>query len=116
MDCLTMADLAGNQTYRITDMSPVLGKKGVRDFFDANRDAFELNAFDTLFDSTVEDYAVSEDVAAGYLLGRWDSDTLRVIGGVRYEHTKNDIRANTVRSEEHPSELQSLMRIPYAVI
>jgi len=96
MDGLTMADLAGNQTYRITDMSPVLGKKGVRDFFDANRDAFELNAFDTLFDSAVEDYAVSEDVAAGYLLGRWDSDTLRVIGGVRYEHTKNDIRANTV--------------------
>src|SRR3546814_9346045 len=38
----------------------------------------------------------SSDLAAGYLLGRWDSDTLRVIGGVRYEHTKNDIRANTV--------------------
>ncbi|MGV1683924.1 TonB-dependent receptor [Sphingopyxis sp. NJF-3] len=96
MDGLTMADLVGGQTYRITDISPVLGKPGVRDFFNANRDAFELNEFDTLFDSAVEDYAVSEDVAAGYLLGRWDSDTLRVIGGVRYEHTKNDIRANTV--------------------
>src|SRR3546814_1151881 len=77
-DLLTMADLVGDQTYRITDISPVLGKPGVRDFFNANRDAFELNEFDTLFDSAVEDYAVSEDVAAGYLLGRWDSDTLRV--------------------------------------
>src|SRR3546814_14245891 len=89
MDGLTMADLAGNQTYRITDMSPVLGKKGVRDFFDANRAAFELNAFATLFDSAFEDSAVSEDVAAGSLLGRWASDTLPVDGGGGYALNKN---------------------------
>jgi len=99
-DDLTMADLVGDQTYRITDISPVLGKKGVRNFFDANRSAFELNDFDSLFDSTVEDYSVSEDVTAAYLLGRWDSSTLRVIGGVRYERTKNEIRANTVLTVE----------------
>ncbi|ALH78891.1 TonB-dependent receptor [Sphingopyxis macrogoltabida] len=105
MDDLTMADLVGGQTYRITDISPVLGKKVVRQFFNANRDAFELNELDSLFDSTVEDYSVSEDVMAGYLLGRWDSATLRVIGGVRYEHTKNDIRANTVTLIEEGGEL-----------
>ncbi|SBV34310.1 TonB-dependent receptor [uncultured Sphingopyxis sp.] len=105
MDGLTMADLVGNQTYRITDISPVLGKRGVRDFFDANRGDFELNELDSLFDSSVEDYSVSEDVAAAYLLGRWDSGTLRVIGGVRYEHTKNDIRANTVTLIEEGGEL-----------
>src|SRR5690606_18004707 len=83
----------------------VLDKRGVRQFFNANRDDFELNELDSLFDSSVEDYSVSEDVAAGYLLGRWDSDTLRVIGGVRYEHTKNDIRANTVTLVEEGGEL-----------
>ena len=105
MDGLTMADLVGNQTYRITDISPVLGKKGVRSFFNANRGDFELNELDSLFDSSVEDYSVSEDVMASYLLGRWDSDTLRVIGGVRYEHTKNDIRANTVTLIEEGGDL-----------
>ncbi|MBE1528688.1 TonB-dependent receptor [Sphingopyxis sp. OAS728] len=105
MDGLTMADLVGDQTYRITDISPVLDKRGVRNFFNANRADFELNELDSLFDSSVEDYSVSEDVTAGYLLGRWDSDTLRVIGGVRYEHTKNDIRANTVTLIEEGGDL-----------
>jgi TonB-dependent receptor len=102
---LTLADVLGKQTYRITDISPVTNKRGVRDIFFANRDAFELNAIDTQFDSAVEDYAVSEDIAAGYLLGRWDSATLRIIGGVRYEHTKNRISANTVTLFEEDATL-----------
>ncbi|MDE8653228.1 TonB-dependent receptor [Novosphingobium album (ex Liu et al. 2023)] len=93
---LTLADVLGEQTYRITDISPVLNKNGVRDIFFGDRGAFELNPIDSQYDSAVEDYTVDEDIMAGYLLGRWDSSTLRVIGGVRYEHTKNDIRANTV--------------------
>ncbi|WP_257547559.1 TonB-dependent receptor [Sphingopyxis sp. DBS4] len=104
-DDLTMADLVGDQTYRLIDISPVLDKKGVRRFFNANRDIFELNEFDTTLDSLLDDYSVTEDVVAGYLLGRWDSSTLRVIGGVRYEHTKNDIRANTVLTVEEGGEL-----------
>lgn len=104
-DDLTMADLVGDQTYRLIDIAPVLDKKGVRTFFNANRDIFEINAFDTTLDSLLDDYSVTEDVAAGYLLGRWDSATLRVIGGVRYEHTKNDIRANTVLTVEEGGEL-----------
>jgi len=102
---LTMADLVGDQTYRLTDISPVLDKKEVRRFFNANRDIFELNEFDSTLDSTLDDYSVKEDVTAGYLLGRWDSSTLRVIGGVRYEHTRNDIRANTVLTVEEGGEL-----------
>jgi TonB-dependent receptor len=104
-DALTLADFVGTQTYRLTDISPVPDKKSVRQFFSANGDAFELNEFDSLYDSTVEDYSVDEDVMAGYLLARWDSDTLRVIGGVRYEHTKNDINANTVTIVEEDGTL-----------
>jgi TonB-dependent receptor len=104
-DDLTMEDLVGTQGYRITDISPVLDKKGVRKFFDANRSIFERNDFDSDLDSILDDYSVSEDIAAGYLLGRWDSTTLRVIGGVRYERTKNDIRANTVLTVEEDGTL-----------
>lgn len=102
---LTLVDVPGEQTYRITDISPVPDKRGVRDIFFGDRDAFELNEIDTIYDSAVEDYSVSEDIMAGYLLARFDSATLRVIGGVRYEHTRNDIRANTVTLFEEDATL-----------
>jgi TonB-dependent receptor len=93
---LTLADLQGRQTYRLIDMGPVVDKQAARRFVDANGDAFEVEPVDTAFDSVASDYSIKEDIAAGYLLGRWDSDTLRVIGGVRYERTDNVIRGNTV--------------------
>ena len=102
---LTLADVLGEQDYRLTDISPVASHNGARDFFSANRDAFTLNELDTAFDSAVEDYAVDEDVMAGYLLGRWESDTLTVISGLRYEHTANDITGNDVLLAEEDSEL-----------
>ncbi len=102
---LTLADVLGAQTYRITDIWPVASHHGASDFFFANRDAFELNPVDTAFDSAVEDYAVDEDIMAGYLLGRWDGGPLTVIGGVRYEHTKNRITGNDVLLVEEGGQL-----------
>jgi len=93
---LTLADALGKQTYRIADISPVPSYSGAREILFGNPGDFELNAVDSAFDSAVEDYSVSEDVMAGYLLGRWDSATLRVIGGVRYERTSNQIFGNDV--------------------
>ena len=102
---LTLADVLGKQTYRIGDISPVASYRGVRDAFLAHRDDYELQEVDTRFDSNAEDYAVSEDIMAGYLLGRFESDDLRVIGGVRYEHTSNDIRGNLVTLVEEDGTL-----------
>ena len=93
---LTLADVLGEQTYRLTDMGPVASYTGASDYFFANMGEFEEAEVDSAFDSAVEDYSITEDIMAGYLLGRWDSSTLRVIGGVRYEHTKNDILGNDV--------------------
>ncbi|GMM92550.1 TonB-dependent receptor [Qipengyuania sp. MTN3-11] len=93
----TLADALGEgQTYRIADIGPVAGYTAASDFFRANLGDFELVGADSAFDSAVEDYTVEEDILAGYLLGRYDSATLRVIGGVRVENTKNDILGNTV--------------------
>ena len=105
-DDYTLADVLGaGQTYRITDISPLPGFTEATDFFNANRASFELNAFDTALNSANGDYTVEEDIMAGYLLGRWESDKLLVIGGVRYEHTDNRLFGNRVAIFEEGQEL-----------
>jgi len=89
----TLADVLGGQTYRIQDILPQASHTGPTNFFYDNQANFELNEFDTLLNSTTSDYSVTEDILASYLMGRWDSDTLRIIAGVRMEQTRNDIRA-----------------------
>ena len=96
----TLDDVLGEQTYRLLDMGPVVSHRGPTDYFRANFADFELQELDSQFDSAVGDYANQEDIYAGYLLGRWDSETLRVIGGVRFERTENVISANTVNLVE----------------
>jgi len=104
-DDYTLADVLGEATYRIQDIGPVANYGGTRDFFLSNFDEFDFQDIDSQFDSAVEDYRVDEDILAGYLLGRWDSATLRVIGGVRYEHTSNDMLGNKVDLFEEDSTL-----------
>lgn len=104
-DALTLDQVLGSQTYRLTAIDPVPSFTGASDYFRANFGDFDFVDVDSAFDSAVEDYAVSEDVMAGYLLGRWDSATLRVIAGVRYEHTSNDILGNLVTLVEEDGTL-----------
>ncbi|WJY19934.1 TonB-dependent receptor [Alteriqipengyuania flavescens] len=96
IDDYTLADVFGEQTYRITDIGPVADFTSPTRYFFDNFDQFELQDIDTQFDSATDDYAVSEDIMAGYLLGRYENAALRVIGGVRYEGTSNDISGNLV--------------------
>ena len=96
----TLADVLGGQTYRIQDILPLPSQRGPTDFFYANQSNFELNQLDTLLNSTTSDYAVTEDILATYLLGRWDSDKVRIIGGVRFEQTRNDINAFLTETDE----------------
>ncbi|NVE93450.1 TonB-dependent receptor [Altererythrobacter lutimaris] len=96
-----LSDVLGEDaTYRITDLNPLPGFTQATDFFFANRDQFELQELDSAFDSSISDYAVKEDIMAGYLLGRWETNDLRVIGGVRYEHTSNTLNGNLVTLNE----------------
>lgn len=90
----TLADVLGEQSYGLADVEPQADGRLVRRFFEQNFSSFELSDIDTEFESAVGDYDVSEDIFAGYLLGRYDNGSLRVIGGVRVEHTRNLIQAN----------------------
>ncbi|MEL6875811.1 MAG: TonB-dependent receptor, partial [Pseudomonadota bacterium] len=89
-------DVLGTPTYRLTDISPFASRTGPTDYFRTNFGDFELQEIDSQFDSAVSDYVNQEDIYAGYLLGRWDSEKVRIIGGIRFERTENDITANTV--------------------
>lgn len=107
-DDLTLADVLGDpQTYRIpgVDLSPLPGFTEATQFFNANRGAFELEAIDSALASNVENYTVEEDIFASYLLGRWESDKLLVIGGLRYESTDNRMRGNIVQLVEEDGDL-----------
>ncbi|MBL9010043.1 MAG: TonB-dependent receptor [Alphaproteobacteria bacterium] len=96
----TLADILGRQDYDLALIDPVPGVNQSRRFIGANFGDFELNDLDTLFESVAADYDVEEDIYAFYLLGRYETADLRVIGGVRVEHTRNDVRANLVEFVE----------------
>ncbi|MGV3482326.1 MAG: TonB-dependent receptor [Sphingobium sp.] len=93
---LTLADVLGKQDYGLALIDPVPAKGTFRPIFKSKMGDFELDPIDTATGSSESDYSVDEDVTAAYLLGRWDSATLRVVGGVRMERTKNDISGNIV--------------------
>ena len=95
-DDYTLAQVLGEgPSNTLADLAPLPGLTEASDFFFANQSTFELQEADSLIDSANEDYAVEEDILAGYLLGRWESDTLLVIGGVRYERTDNTLSGFT---------------------
>lgn len=100
----TLADVLGAQDYGLAVIDPVPDQRSPRRFFRDNFGSFERNAIDSEFESNIADFAVEEDIYAGYLLGRYDSGGLRAIGGVRVEHTQNDIGANLVELVEEGGE------------
>lgn len=95
----TLANVLGSQSYRIQPLGPLPGHTAPTDFYWSNRDRFELNRVDTDVNSASSDYAIDEDVFAGYLLGRFEAGALRAIGGVRMERTHNNIRAFVTQTD-----------------
>ena len=92
----TLADVAGEPSYGLEDISPVPDLQKVRDFFAANRSKLKLNQFDTDLANVAENYDAKEDVLATYLQGRFQNDTLRIVGGLRVENTKVNMFGNRI--------------------
>lgn len=93
---LTLADVLGKQDYALAVIDPVAGPNEVRRALAGGFGNFELNKIDTAFESAAADYQVKENIYAGYLMGRYDTGALQLIGGIRMEHTRNDMRGNRV--------------------
>lgn len=100
-DGLVLSDFLGRQTYGLATLDPIPGLGAVRDFLHANGYAgFERNDFESEWVSSADDYRAKEDIYAGYLLGRYTDHALRVVAGVRMEHTENRFFANRVDINE----------------
>lgn len=92
---LTLADVLGSQTYSLADINPTTDLAAVRAFVAATPDsAFERNDLESTFVSNNESYRAEEDIYAGYVQGRYDTGSLRLIGGVRIEHTRQKTSGN----------------------
>ncbi len=97
---LTLANVLGSATYRLFDLGPVPTYTGGSQRFFNFRDQFgEIDPIETGVESNAGDYSVTEDILAGYALARYDSSTLRVIGGVRVEKTTNELTGNLVSED-----------------
>lgn len=97
----TLAALVGGQSYGLALIEPTPGTDALRAFLGTDPyGRFTRNAFDSDFASSAEDFRATEDVLAGYLLGRYTSSTLRVVGGVRMERTHNEFFANALDANE----------------
>ncbi|MEN0653167.1 MULTISPECIES: TonB-dependent receptor [Hyphobacterium] len=93
-DDLPLTDFLGTVNYGLDTFGPGANPDMVRNFFFANRNAFDLHAEDTLIESTAADYTADEDVFAYYAMASVDVNELRIVGGVRIEQTEYDARGN----------------------
>ncbi|SEI65853.1 TonB-dependent receptor [Sphingobium sp. AP50] len=96
---LSLADVLGDQTYRLADLGAMPGKGAATDYFYDNIGEFELDPITSAYESAAQDYSAKEDILASYLLGRWDSEKVRLVGGVRMEQTRNVLRGNVTEYE-----------------
>ncbi|WP_321396491.1 TonB-dependent receptor [Emcibacter sp.] len=94
----TLADFATTTGYGIDDAQGGLAadSQAIRDFFRDNIDSFSINEDDTILGSEALDYTANEDILAGYLMGSVDVGNLRIVAGLRVEHTEFDAIANQV--------------------
>lgn len=94
-DTLTLADFLGSASYGLAIIDPVPSPL-FANYYRANFADFEHQPIDSAFDSLVSDYTVEEDITALYAMARFDRGPIRIIGGVRYERTEQDVRGNFV--------------------
>lgn len=93
---LTLADVLTTQEWGLGDFGPSADQNAVRAIVESRLGDFELADEDTTIDSAANDYDASEDIYAGYIMGRVDIDRLRIIGGLRIEHTDFSSSGNEI--------------------
>ncbi|HTG38016.1 TonB-dependent receptor [Sphingomonas sp.] len=104
----TVADfLNPDIDYPLGLIAPQNDPRAVADFIRANQAAFDddLDEEGSFIDSNAEDYRVREDIYAGYAMATLDIGDLRLVGGVRVEHTEYNARGNEVSLDEEAGTL-----------
>lgn len=79
--------------YRIGPSSEMVA---LRNRFHADSALFALNQASVITDNLPGTYVATEDVTAGYAMATTSVGKLRLVGGLRYEHTKNEYTGNVL--------------------
>lgn len=77
-------------------VGPAISQGAVDRYIASNRDALEIDDEETLIASVGGDYQVNEDVYAAYALTKVELGPVRIIGGLRWEHTAFDAEGNAI--------------------
>lgn len=101
-DDYTLADfvLARGVHYPFGVFNPSGDTAALRRFVRENVGNFDLDEEDSAIDSALEDYRLTEDIAAAYLMAGVDIGNVRLIGGVRYEDTRYRATGSQIRIDE----------------
>ena len=92
--------LANGTDYPFGAFNPAGDTEALRRFFRNSRSDFEIDDEGSMIDSLVEDYELTEDIYAAYLMAGVDIGDVRLIGGVRYEDTRYRATGTQFRLDE----------------
>lgn len=98
------------------EFGPGLDRMAMREFYSANRNLLELDELESSLISRGESYEIDEDIAAAYLMGRYETAKMLLVGGVRYETTDfstNGNRVELVNNEQ--TDVEEVIAQPWAV-
>ncbi|HET6564708.1 MAG TPA: TonB-dependent receptor [Xanthomonadales bacterium] len=84
-------------------IDPIPNPVGVRAILNSG-DGLEFEELDSIIDSNVADFKYDEDIYAAYGMGKWETDQMTFVAGVRVERTETDNRGNLVEIFEEGDE------------
>lgn len=100
--------------YSLGNLGPGLGRNAMRDYFNDNRNALELDELNSEVESRGATYVNEEDIFAAYIMGSVDIDKLRLVAGVRYERTDfstSGMRVELVENEQ--TDIEEVVNTPW---
>ncbi|MBQ4811359.1 TonB-dependent receptor [Pseudoalteromonas luteoviolacea] len=96
-DDVTAHQFASDEpSYEIGQFGPGLSRQGIREFFNANRASFDVNALESDIESKGKSYTSQETVTALYGMFSIDVGNLNIITGLRFEDTDYETAGSRV--------------------
>lgn len=83
-----------------TPLGGFISPSAFQSFFNSNFDDFEEDTIKKVEETISQEYTVSEDVYATYVMGKIKFDKLLLLGGLRYEATKYRYTSGIFNEEE----------------
>ena len=103
-DVLLSQFTTGAPSYGLGDLGQGISSSAFVNFYNSNRSDFKARPRDADENralSSVQDFSAEENVTAGYMMGTWDLDRIRVIAGARIERTDYSADGNELVFDEN---------------